>query len=199
MTGPGWRIAGSPWRLGLLAFAVAAVLAGAVVAVGAAGGPPTLKGGYGAYEPLPEPKPAPSTAFLDPDGRPIKLDAYRGRLLLVNLWATWCAPCVKELPSLDRLQAALGGDRFQVLLVSVDRKGLEVAEPFLKKLGIEHLRTSADPKSELARAFGTGGLPTSILIDADGRIVGQMLGDAEWDSQAAKALILHYLDKPEAT
>jgi thiol-disulfide isomerase/thioredoxin len=199
MTGSGWRIARSPWRLGLTAALVAAVLAGAVVAVGAAGGPPPLTGGYGAYEPLAEPKPAPSTAFLDPDGRPIKLDAYRGRLVLLNLWATWCAPCVKELPSLYRLQAALGGERFQVLLVSVDRKGLDVAAPFLERLGIATLRTAADPKSELARAFGTSGLPTSVLIDAEGRVVGRMLGDAEWDSPEAKALILHYLDKPEAT
>lgn len=198
MTGPGWRIARSPWRLGLVAFMIAAALAGAVVAVGAAGGPPPLRGGYGAYEPLREPTPAPSIAFLDPDGRPIKLDAYRGRLVLLNVWATWCAPCVKELPSLNRLQAALGGDSFQVLLVSVDRKGLEVAAPFLEKLGIKGLRTAADPKSELARALGVAGLPTTLLIDAKGRIIGKMLGDAEWDSQAAKALILHYLDKPEA-
>lgn len=175
------------------------MLAGAVVAVGAAGGPPPLTGGYGAFEPLAEPTPAPSTAFLDPDGRPIKLDAYRGSLVLVNVWATWCAPCVKELPSLARLQAALGGERFRVLLVSVDRKGLEVAEPFLRKLGIDGLRTAADPKSELARALGAVGLPTSVLLDAEGRIVGKMLGDAEWDSPAAKALLLHYLEKPEAT
>lgn len=198
MAGPGWRIARSPWRLGLVAFVVAAALAGAVVAVGAAGGPPALRGGYGAYEPLREPMPAPSIAFLDPDGRPIKLDAYRGRLVLLNVWATWCAPCVEELPSLDRLQAALGGDRFQVLLVSVDRKGLDVAAPFLTRLGIRQLRTAADPKSELARALGASGLPTSVLIDPEGRIIGTMLGDAEWDSQAAKALILHYLEKPEA-
>lgn len=199
MTGPGWRIARSPWRLGLLAGVVAAALAGAAMVVGAAGGPPPLTGGYGAYEPLPEPKPAPSTAFLDPDGRPIKLDAYRGSLVLLNVWATWCAPCVKELPSLDRLQAALGGDRFRVVLVSVDRKGLEVAAPFLEKLGVERLRTASDPQSELARALGAAGLPISVLIDAEGRILGKMLGDAEWDSPAAKDLILHYLDKPEAT
>lgn len=178
---------------------VAALLAVAVVAVSASGGPPALTGGYGAYEPLSEPKPAPSTAFLDPDGRPIKLDAYRGRMLLLNLWATWCAPCVKELPALDRLQAGLGDDRFQVLLVSVDRKGLAVAAPFLEKLGVRNLRTAADPTSELARALGVSGLPTTLLIDAEGRILGRMLGDAEWDSAAAKALILHYLNRPEAT
>ncbi|HEY9568502.1 MAG TPA: TlpA disulfide reductase family protein, partial [Thalassobaculum sp.] len=133
------------------------------------------------------------------DGRPIKLDAYRGSLVLLNVWATWCAPCIRELPSLDRLQAELGGERFRVVLLSVDRKGLETAAPFLEKLGIANLRTAADPKSELARALGATGLPTSVLLDADGRIVGRMLGDAEWDSPAAKALLLHYLEKPEAT
>ncbi len=178
---------------------VAAVLAGAVVAVGAAGGPPPLTGGYGAFEPLPEPQPAPSTAFLDPDGRPIKLDAYRGRYVLLNVWATWCAPCVKELPSLDRLQAALGGERVLVLLGWGGRKGLVRAARFLTAVGLAHLRTAADSKSELARALGAVGLPTSVLIDPDGRIVGKMLGDAEWDSAAAKALILHYLERPEAT
>lgn len=178
---------------------VAAVLAGAIVAVGATGGPPRLTGGYGAFEPLAEPTPAPSIAFLDPDGRPIKLDAYRGSVVLLNVWATWCAPCVQELPSLDRLQAELGGDRFRVVLMSVDRKGLSLAQPFLDKLGLRHLRTSSDSKSELARALGASGLPTSYLLDRDGRIVGSMVGGAEWDSQAAKALILHYVDKPEET
>ncbi|MEQ8394028.1 TlpA disulfide reductase family protein [Thalassobaculum sp.] len=199
MTGPGSQKTRFPWRLGILSGAVAAVLAGAVVAVGATGGPPPLSGGYGAYDPLPERVPAPSTAFLDPDGRPIKLDAYRGSLVLLNVWATWCAPCVKELPSLDRLQAALGSDRFRVVLVSVDRKGLEVAAPFLKRVGVTNLRTAADPKSELARALGAAGLPTSILLDSEGRIIGKMLGDAEWDSPSAKALILHYLNQPEET
>lgn len=199
MAGSGWRIVSTPWRLSLLAGLVAAVLAVAVVTVGAAGGPPPLTGGYGAFQPLAAPTPAPSIAFLDPDGRPIKLDAYRGSLVLLNVWATWCAPCVKELPSLDRLQAALGGSRFRVVLVSVDRKGLQVAAPFLERLGIANLRTAADPKSELARALGAVGLPTSVLLDAEGRIVGKMLGDAEWDSPAAKAMLLHFIEKPEAT
>ena len=137
--------------------------------------------------------------FNDSAGQPVKLSASPGKTVLLNLWATWCAPCVKELPSLDPLQAELGGDRFRVVLVSVDRKGLEVAAPFLERVGVRTLRTAADPKSELARAFGTSGLPTSILIGPDGRVLGRMLGDAEWDSPEAKALIRHYLDRPEAT
>jgi len=199
MAGPGWHITRFPRRLGLLAGVVAAALGWAVVTVGAAGGPPALTGGYGAFEPFAEPEPAPSTAFLDPDGQPIKLDAYHGSLVLLNLWATWCAPCVKELPSLDRLQADLGSDRFRVVLLSVDRKGHEIAAPFLADLGVTQLRTAVDPKSELTRALGAPGLPTTFLLDRDGRILGRMLGDAEWDSPAAKSLILHYLDRAEAT
>jgi len=155
--------------------------------------PPAFAGSYQPYEELKPAKPAPDVAFLDADGAAIKLDAYRGRVLLLNFWATWCAPCVKELPALQALQADLGGPEFDVLIVSVDRKGHDVATPFLEDLGIDTLRTAVDAKSDLARALGAGGLPTTFIIDRQGRVRGRLLGDAEWNSDKAKALIRYYI------
>lgn len=187
----------SPLRLalvgGVVGVVVAAVAAMSVLPVASASGPPAFSGGYGSWEPFADPPAAPTTDFLDPDGQRINLDAYRGETLLVNFWATWCAPCVKELPSLDALQAEMGSEDFQVLIVSIDRKGLEVAQPFLDDLGIEHLKTAADPKGKLAREMKATGLPTTVLISDEGKVLGRILGDAEWNSDGAKALVRYYL------
>ncbi len=143
------------------------------------------------------PRPVPDTRFLDAAGQALDLSAFRGRVLLLNFWATWCAPCIREMPALDRLQAALDGPDFTVVLVSMDREGAKVAVPFLDKLGIRHLGTHLDPKGGLARAFGIIGLPTSILIDRAGREVGRIEGSAEWDAAEAHALIRHAVAEPD--
>lgn len=132
---------------------------------------------------------APAEPFLH-DGAETSLAAFRGRTVLVNFWATWCAPCLKELPSLDALQAALGGETFTVIAVAADPKGPEAADAFLQKLGVRNLKLSADPK--LSLVIATGGstqLPLSILFDAEGREIGRLLGEADWNSADAKALI----------
>ncbi len=183
----------SPVRLAGAGALVAAVIAIGVLSLASASGPPTFSGGYGGWEPFAEPQPAPKTDFLAADGTSINLDAYDGRTVLVNFWATWCAPCVKELPALDALQGALGGPGFEVVVISIDRKGLEVAQPFLKDLGVGRLQSAADPKGALARELGATGLPTTVLIDADGMVRGRLLGDAEWNSDEAHALIRYYL------
>jgi thiol-disulfide isomerase/thioredoxin len=141
------------------------------------------------------PRPVPGTAIRDAKGQPVRLADFKGRVVLVNFWATWCAPCIREMPSLDRLQAAMGGDRFTVLAVNEDRNGAKVAAPFLKKLGIANLAVHLDDKTALARALGVRGLPASFLIDLKGRIVGTLNGIAEWDSPEAKALIRYYQDR----
>lgn len=190
------------WLRWVAALSVPTVVAvgGALLLFGPSSGastsaPPAFRGGFAAYEPLETPAPAPEVEFLDANGEPIKLDALQGRVVLLNFWATWCAPCVKELPALEDLHKALAGEDFTVLLVSVDRKGAEVTAPFLADLGITALDTAIDARSELARAFGAAGLPTTYVIDRDGRVRGRLQGDADWASGAAKRLIQHYIDE----
>lgn len=179
----------------LLVAVVAGAVTGAVLTFSAASTPPTLRGGYGEYQPASDPIAAPLVAFLDPDGNTIKLDAFMNRIVVLNFWATWCAPCIKELPSLDRLQASLDPDQARVVLVTIDRKGTEVAQPFLKDLGIKNLTTYADLQAELAQSLGAIGLPMTVILDREGRVRGQLQGDADWDSDAAKALVRHYVEE----
>jgi len=137
--------------------------------------------------------PAPRTAFTGMDGARLRLDDFKGSVVLLNFWATWCAPCVREMPSLDRLQARLRPEGLRVLAVSIDRGGAAVVAPFAEKLGLKHLELYLDPKSELSRAFALGGVPSTFLIGAGGRVVRAMVGPAEWDSEEAVALFRHYL------
>jgi thiol-disulfide isomerase/thioredoxin len=157
--------------------------------------PPAFAGEMRQFTLIKPLRPAPAETFTAPDGAPVDLTHFRGKVVLVNFWATWCAPCLREMPALDRLQAAEGGDRFQVVTISVDRQGLDAVTPFLKRLGIRHLSAYLDSRSKLMHAFGARGLPTSYLIDADGTLIGYLEGPAEWDSPEAKALIAHYTDR----
>jgi thiol-disulfide isomerase/thioredoxin len=142
-----------------------------------------------------EPKlPAPGTVFTDDAGDAVSLAKFRGRVILVNLWATWCQPCVREMPSLDRLEAALGGKGFGVVLVSQDRGGARTVDPFLVKLGLASLQSYLDPKGALGQAFGVRGLPTSILIDRDGNELGRVEGAEDWDGAEATALLRWYVE-----
>ena len=144
---------------------------------------------------LDPPTPAPQTGFQDASGRAVTIADFAGRVVLLNFWATWCAPCVRELPTMDRLQAQLGPEGLSVVAVSWDRGGLGVVAPFLDRLGVDHLVIYLDPKGSTGRDFGVRGLPTTLLIDAEGRIVGGLEGPLEWDSPEALALIRHYLEK----
>lgn len=139
------------------------------------------------------PAPAPTEPFEDLQGRTVTLADFEGRVVVLNFWATWCAPCIREMPSLDRLQAALGAEGLKVIGVSIDRGGREAVEPFMKKLGLEQLEAFLDPKGRLFRAFRAQGVPTTMLIDVEGNVVGSLMGTAEWDSPEAMALIRHYL------
>lgn len=173
--------------------ALAALLAAALASqAGRAGAEPPQQGDMVKFVPSAEDRPAPDIPFISAAGEPIKLDSYRGKTVLVNFWATWCPPCVKELPSLERLNAEIGGPAFEVVLISIDRGGARVYEPFLEKLGIAGLSSAADTKAELMRAFKAPGLPTTFLIGPEGTIRGRLVGDAEWDSAAAKDLIKYY-------
>lgn len=155
--------------------------------------PPPVSGWMEQFSFIDPPRPAPRTGFLAGTGVPVTIGDFRGRVLLVNFWATWCAPCIRELPSLDHLQARLGDEGLLVLAVSQDRGAAAVAGPFLKKLGVTRLGLFLDPRMEFGRAFGVRALPWSVLIDREGRVVGMLPGYAEWDSAEGIALIRHYL------
>ncbi|MEI4471497.1 TlpA disulfide reductase family protein [Frigidibacter sp. MR17.24] len=114
---------------------------------------------------------------------------WRGKVVLVNFWATWCAPCRKEMPSLDRLQAELGGEDFAVLTVATGRNPVPAIDRFFAEEGIEQLPKLRDPKQAFAREVGVLGLPVSLLLDREGREVARLTGDAAWDGPEARAVI----------
>jgi thiol-disulfide isomerase/thioredoxin len=145
---------------------------------------------YGKFTPLAEKLPAPDLNFAAQSGKSVALADFRGRLVLINLWATWCAPCVQEMPSLARLQARM--PELAVLAVSEDRQGDAAVAPFVAKLGLAGLGIYLDPKNEAVHALKVDGLPTSILIGRDGKIDGKLEGAADWDSQAMLALLRRY-------
>ncbi|MFL9840331.1 TlpA disulfide reductase family protein [Sphingomonas sp. ST-64] len=126
---------------------------------------------------------APDFAFLDPAGKPVTLAAFRGKPLLLNLWATWCAPCVREMPTLDRL-AVREGEKLQVLVVSQDLEGAEKVTPFFAKAKFAALQPYLDPDVQFSTGYGVN-LPTTILYDAQGREVWRVSGDMDWDGETA--------------
>lgn len=136
-----------------------------------------------------EPRPVPEIGFADAQGRELTLADFRGRVLLLNLWATWCVPCREEMPSLDRVQARLGGEDFQVLALSLDRQGIEAVKRFYRELGLEKLAIYTDPSGKASRALAAPGLPMTVLLDRDGREVARKMGAAEWDSPEMVSLI----------
>ncbi len=129
------------------------------------------------------PKPMPDLQFTGHDGKTLTLADFKGKTVLLNIWATWCAPCRKEMLSLDRLQAQLGGEDFLVLPVSIDRKGFSVVDVFYVETGIQHLEAYVAPSANRALdSLGIWGLPASLLLDTQGREVGRLEGPAEWDA-----------------
>ncbi len=143
------------------------------------------------------PKPMPEVSFIDSDGRELGLGDFRGKFVLVNLWATWCGPCRREMPSLDRLQARLSGSDFTVLALSQDRKGVAIVEKFLAQIGTWNLAIYVDSSARSARRLGAIGLPTTVLLDRQGQIIGRLIGSAEWDSDEAARLIKSVIQDSE--
>jgi thiol-disulfide isomerase/thioredoxin len=155
-------------------------------------GPPPLAGTVANFTPFDAPRPAPQIAMTDGTGARVDLASLKGKPVLLNLWATWCVPCVREMPSLDRLQQSLDG-RIRVVALSQDKDGAAAVQPFFAAKKISHLATYLDQGGDAARALGVDGLPTTYLLDGEGRLLGELLGPAEWDSPEALALIRHYL------
>lgn len=136
-----------------------------------------------------KPKEMLSPPFVDGAGRDLTLADFRGRVVLLNIWATWCIPCREEMPTLDALQKNLGGDDFLVLPLSVDRAGIRVVRNFYDEIGIRNLGMYLADSTRAMLAFGVLGLPTTILIDRAGFERGRLVGPAEWDSPEITAQI----------
>lgn len=177
---------------GLILLGTALGLPGA--AAGGNAGPP-LGGSLEDFTLIDPPRPVPRASFLDADQQPVTMDRFKGRVVLLNLWATWCGPCREEMPSIDRLQAQLGGEDFTVLALSLDQGGLTPVRHFYQQLGIRHLDIYLDPPNALALALKVPALPTTLVIDRAGQIVGLMVGPATWDSPDALVLMKYFIGK----
>jgi thiol-disulfide isomerase/thioredoxin len=136
-----------------------------------------------------QPHALPEVRFQDDQGRDLTLGDFRGRVVVLNVWATWCVPCRKEMPTLDRLQARLGGKDFLVVALSIDRKGAEAVRGFYQEVGVENLAIYVDPSGRGSRGLGLPGVPTTLLIDQEGREVARKMGEAEWDGPEMVSLV----------
>lgn len=154
---------------------------------------PFATGEVAAFIPATKPLGLSELTFNGLDGNPVVMSEFKGRTVLLNLWATWCAPCRKEMPALDKLQAEMGGEAFEVVAVNLDRGGAEKPKAFLKEIGVSQLGFYNDPTNRLLKDLRTKaratGLPTTILVGPSGCEIGTMYGPAEWASDEAKALV----------
>ena len=154
---------------------------------------PLARGEVAAVGIASDPKRLPELAFTGADGKPRTLSDFHGKTVLLNLWATWCVPCRKEMPALDALQAKLGGETFEVVAVNIDTRNLDKPKAWLKEVGISRLAYYADPSAKtfqdlkaIGKAFG---MPTTLLVDPQGCELGALAGPAEWASDDAVKLI----------
>ncbi len=142
-----------------------------------------------------KPRDLPEVAFTAEDGRPLTLEAFRGKYVLLNIWATWCGPCREEMPALDRLQAKLGGPKFLVLPLSIDREGAAVVKDFYEELKLTSLDIYVDETVSAPATLNVIGIPATLFINPQGKEIGRLLGPAEWDSPDVIEEIQRYLDK----
>lgn len=162
----------------------------ASAAAGACSHPPATLGHFTRAE---SPDPAPKDSFTGEDGKQQTLADFRGSGLVVNFWATWCAPCVKEMPALDGLAKQLKSRDVVVLALSSDREGAPVVRRFFDRNGLVHLPVSIDGMSKLGHDLEVEGLPTTVFFDANGRQVGRVVGAADWDAPATVEFIVSCL------
>ena len=155
--------------------------------------PPKFAGMAGDFSPIDPPEQITTPNFQDKMGQPVNLDSFKGKVVVLNFWATWCPPCIAEMPALDKLQSEMGGADFAVVAVSTDREGIKKSAPFYRRAGIKSLTLYNDTRGNLLGAFKGRNLPITVLLDRDGKVVGRIEGAANWDSAEAKALIEHYI------
>lgn len=148
----------------------------------------------------PQPRALPNVRFTDGSGRAMTLQDFRGKFVLLNIWATWCPPCRAEMPTLDRLQARLGGPDFEVVALSIDQgqQSLDLVQAFYRQSAVKSLAVYLDSSGSASRDLEVAGLPTTLLIDRQGREIGRKIGPAEWDSPEVITLIRSYLAAPKS-
>lgn len=136
-----------------------------------------------------EPKPVSTAAFTTEAGGEMTLAELQGKYVLLNFWATWCAPCRKEMPMLSALQTDLGGERFEVVTLATGRNAPPAMKKFFADIGVDNLPLHRDPKSQVAREMGVFGLPITVILSPDGQELARLQGDADWSSDSAKAIL----------
>ncbi|MEZ5936333.1 MAG: TlpA disulfide reductase family protein [Alphaproteobacteria bacterium] len=149
-------------------------------------------GGFAMHD---EPRSVQEVTFVDGDARDLSLADFEGKVVLLNIWATWCAPCRHEMPTLDRLQAELGGPDFEVVALSIDRKGASAVTAFYEEIGIEALQLYIDQSAAAQRTLHVLGIPTTLLLGRDGRELGRLPGPAEWDSPEMVEFLRGHIDR----
>lgn len=142
-------------------------------------------------------RPIPDLAFVDVEGKQLSLSAFRGKIIPLNVWATWCPPCRKEIPALDRLEQTLGGPQFEVVALSTDSSGLQGVKAFYESLGLKSLQIILDEEGSAMRDFRIIGLPTTLLVDEQGREIARKIGPAAWDSAEVIAFLRERIDSAE--
>lgn len=133
--------------------------------------------------------PGSDAAFISEDGSDMTLGAFEGKYTLVNFWATWCAPCRKEMPQLATLQDEFGGENFEVVTIATGRNAVPAMQTFFEEIGVTNLPLHRDPEQALARDFGVLGLPVTVILDPSGQEIARLQGEADWAAPEARALI----------
>lgn len=143
---------------------------------------------------LQQPLPLSEISVAQWSGKRVSLSRYKGKIVLLNFWAAWCPPCVRELPALDRLQQRQGGEQFSVVAISLDSSPQAAREMFVDRLALEHLDFLLEPAEQLGKHLPVDVLPSNFIIDRDGRVIGVLRSFVDWDSPAADEFIEHLLD-----
>ena len=162
---------------------------------------------YSAFEPLragdmkklnfSAPKPFVDTAFVGEDGQPMNFEAFKGQYTVVNFWATWCAPCRAEMPTLEALYKAFEGKGLDVITIATGRNPQPTIDKFFAEIGVENLPKHLDPKQALARDMAVLGLPVTVVLNQDAREIARLTGDAHWDSPEAVAILTALVERGE--
>jgi peroxiredoxin len=157
------------------------------------------------HKSIPEPEkspvkpglPAPDFTFQDLDGKEVSLSDYRGRVVFVNIWATWCPPCIEEAPSIEKLYNTLKDDQFKILAVSIDSKGREAVVPFMKKYNLTY-PVLFDPEGKIGELYGLTGVPESFVIDKKGIVVKKVIGPIDWAAPDVIRFFQELINKPSS-